>query len=72
MSLIFTNTEDLFNISNLIMEFFKFPIIVDDENMILVKILSYKNGFSGLFKLSGDYVDVKIIFDVFSMIDKTS
>ena len=72
MSLIFANTEDLFNISNLIMNYYKFPVILDDDREIIVKILSYKNGFSGLDKLTGEQVDVKIIFDVFNMTEKTS
>eukprot|EP00801_Mesodinium_rubrum_P001611 Mrub_01611.p1 GENE.Mrub_01611~~Mrub_01611.p1 ORF type:complete len:659 (-),score=54.04 Mrub_01611:98-1801(-) len=72
MSLIFTDTEDLYVVSKLFTDLFTQPILLNDERGIFVKILSYKNGFSGQNQLGGDYVDVKIIFEIFNMSDKSS
>lgn len=72
MSLIFTDTEDLQVVSKLFTDLFTQPILLNDERGIFVKILSYKNGFSGQNQLGGDYVDVKIIFEIFNMSDKSS
>jgi len=54
MSLIFNDTEDLYNVSKLFLDNFSKPVILDDERGMIVKILSYKNGFSGLERLGGD------------------
>lgn len=53
-------------------DLFNQPILLNDDRGIFVKILNFKNGFAGLDRLSGDYVDVKIIFEIFNLSDRTS
>lgn len=72
MSLIFADTEDLFKVSDLFLTKFKNAVVLNDERGILIKILSYKNGFSGKSQLSGEYVDLKIIFEVYNISDRSS